>query len=279
MKQEMKALKAQAKNLHAALKARGVKESLSYAQELIAAQYGQANWDTLCGVVGAQNAQAAQPLRLSDLPKGRIPDEIIVERGLSRDALNVAGWEEELIAVADSRPELEKCVAEHPELYPEGMQTAVIYLEGDGFDLCVTAEELTGGFHKRLGGEDYWFLPVKEWYLQFVYATSDKWARSVPAVQTLTIPEVSRSVKGVELVTLTSTDGPEWNLQLLVPPHLDAEVVAARVQAELKRLHELDATHEGDPAYAEYTSEDIKRFVATQGCALMWPVKTIGPWD
>ena len=278
MKQEMKALKAQAKNLHAALKARGVKEPLSYAQELIAAQYGQPNWDTLCGVVGANDAHAAQPLRLSDLPKGQIPHEILFGFGRT-DIMNVAGWEAELIGLADSEEVLRQYVAKNFERYPEGMATVVVYLQGDGFDVRITAEELSSGRHVNLLGYNYWHTPARDLYLRFVYATRDKWARSVSAAQTLTIPEVSRSVKGVKLITLTSTDGPEWNLQLLVPPHLDAEAVAERVQAELKRLHELDAAHEGDPEYAEYTNEDLQRFVATLGCALMWPVKTIGPWD
>jgi hypothetical protein len=275
MDNQSKALKEQAKNLHAALKARGDSKPLSYAQELIAAQYGQPNWDTLMGVL---YSQAHPQLRLKDLPENLIPDELFVERGTLQDTLNVVGWEEDLIRRADSLEELTRFLEDNSELFPQGLQTQAICLEGDGFDLEITAEELAAGCHKHLGGKDYWFLPKKEWYLQFVYASTDGWTNKSQA-PALAVPQVVRSLKGVRMLTLRSSYGPLWSLHVLVPAHLRVETIGERISQELKRLKELDREHEDGPGYQEYTEEDIRRFVSTLGCAVIDSEASFGPWD
>lgn len=280
MKDLLKPFKVQAKNLHAALKARGNEHSLAYAQELVATQYGYANWDTLAGVVHQQNVAASQPLRLSQLPAGVIPDEIIVERGTLRDSLNVVGWEETLIELADDRQALEQALKDNAQMYPDGMATVLICLEGDGFDLNITAEELSAGCHQRLGGQDYWHLPGKDWYLQFVYATSQLWgSEKEEASKLLPIPEVTRSLKGVRLLTLASREGRAWDLQVLVPPHLGFSEIADKVAKEIERLRELDRVHEEEAQFVEYTEQDLRRYVSTLGCQMVDAEKRIGPWD
>ena len=276
MDNQSKALKEQAKNLHAALKARGDNNPLSYAQELIAAQYGQPNWDTLMGVL---HGPVHPQLRLKDLPENRIPAELIVDRGTRHDILNVAGWEEDLVRRADSLKKLTRFLEDNPAQFPRGLQTRAICLEGDGFDLEVTAEELAAGCHKHLGGKDYWHLPEKDWYLQFVYTTSQLWGSAKAATALQPIPAVIRSLKGVRLLTLASREGRAWDLQVLVPPHVGFSEIADKVAKEIERLRELDRVHEDDPQFKEYTQQDLRRYVSTLGCQMVDAEKRIGPWD
>jgi hypothetical protein len=72
-------LKAQAKNLQAALAAQGIPVKLGQAQELIAQQYGHPNWDTVAGILNAPEPEPRAP-RLSDMPG--MPDSVRVERGV-----------------------------------------------------------------------------------------------------------------------------------------------------------------------------------------------------
>jgi hypothetical protein len=163
-------LKAQAKNLQAALSAQGRPVKLGQAQELIAQQYGHPNWDTVAGILNAPEPEPRAP-RLSDMPG--MPDSVRVERGV-RGAMFVV-------------------------------------------------------------------------------------------VHRLPVPAVVKSLKGTSFIKMFSQDW-GYDKYVAVPADKDAAEVARLLDAELERLKALDRANQEDPKYAEYSEDDVDKFVASLGC-------------
>lgn len=109
--------------------------------------------------------------------------------------------------------------------------------------------------------------------------TSDSPAFSTEKPGPLAVPQIVHSLKGIRMLALTSAAGPNLDLHVLVPPHLNYDAIVDKLDKELKRLHELDRAHEDDPSYAEYTDEDVCRYVGTLGCLVAETEKRVGPWD
>lgn len=97
----------------------------------------------------------------------------------------------------------------------------------------------------------------------------------------LRIPEVAKSAKGCKLVTLTSHDGAQYDRQVIVPPHLDAEDISAKMAGEIKRLKAIDEVLEAAGGhYDGYTEADLAKFAGVLGC--LWvakPVVASETWD
>ena len=97
---------------------------------------------------------------------------------------------------------------------------------------------------------------------------------------TLSIPSQVRSLKGVELVLLTSHDGAAYDKYVIVPPHLDKEVIKKRIFDEILRLKARDEETGLDDPEAEYTDADLAAFVAKLGCLWVSDPDTVGEnWD
>lgn len=96
----------------------------------------------------------------------------------------------------------------------------------------------------------------------------------------LTIPAQVKSIKGCELLLLTSHDGAAYDKYVIVPPHLDKDVIRTQIFDELLRLKARDMeTGEDDPE-AEYTDADLAAFVAKIGCLWVSNPDTVGEnWD
>lgn len=97
----------------------------------------------------------------------------------------------------------------------------------------------------------------------------------------LSIPEVAKSAKGCELLVLTSHDGAQYDRHVIVPPHLDAEDVSAKMASEIKRLKAIDEVLEAAGGlYDGYTEADLAKFAGILGC--LWvakPVVASETWD
>lgn len=100
-----------------------------------------------------------------------------------------------------------------------------------------------------------------------------------PAGITLAIPAQVKSVKGCELLLLTSHDGAWYDRYVIVPPQLDKAVIKERIRKEILRLKEQDAALEDD-SEGEYTEVDLSAFVAKLGCLWVSNPTTVGEnWD
>lgn len=273
------ALTVQAKNLHRALRAQGIKKPLAFSQELIAAQYGAANWDTLCGMAKAEDALGQKPLLLVDLPGA--PDEVhVIRPGQSAKSFKAVAWDSEIIELVHTPDFLREWLEANSDAYPEGFYTEVIGLQGDGEDLSITVFDLQDGKHVRdSSNKDFWYLPMKNWYLSFWFMANDQWRRP-EAPPKIFVPEVVKSADGVQLLALRSHDGSEWDHYVLIPAHIRVEDIRGRITEELDRLQELDRANENNPEYLEYSIGDIERFVRTLGCAFVHTPEELGRnWD
>ena len=98
---------------------------------------------------------------------------------------------------------------------------------------------------------------------------------------TLTVPAIVKSAKGCQMLLVTSHDGAAYDRQVIVPPHLDTEVIAAKLATEIVRLKAIDEAHEesGLP-YDSYTEEDLSLFVRALGCIWVMSPKVVREtWD
>lgn len=97
----------------------------------------------------------------------------------------------------------------------------------------------------------------------------------------LSIPEVVKSAKGCQLLILPSHDGARWDRHMIVPPHLDAEVISAKMACEILRLKAIDDVLDAaGEAYDGYTDADLAKFAGSLGC--LWvakPVVVSENWD
>lgn len=250
-------LKAQAKNLAQAMANIGVELSHAQALEAIAQQYGLPNWDTLSGILSRPAAFASAP-SIAQLPEA--PFNVWVEQGIRSVHYEINECIFAALRLAENPTALEAYITAHPESFEEGLQTVVLGLDGDEGRLNFTAADLSGIRYAQVGMGN-WRLAGTDTYLRFCYG--DVW---VPAesstVPSLAIPQMAKSAKGCQLVVLPSvTDG--YERQVLVPPRLDAKVIAAKLDAELRRLKDQDRANPDGP---EYQEEDLAAFVTTLGC-------------
>lgn len=97
----------------------------------------------------------------------------------------------------------------------------------------------------------------------------------------LTIPAVVKSVKGCQMLLVTSHDGAAYDRQVIVPSHLDVDVIAAKLADEIVRLKALDREFEELLLpYDEYTEEDLSRFIGALGCVWVTRPKVVREtWD
>lgn len=272
------ALKAQAKNLRAALSDQGIAMTLGQAQEAIAKQYGIANWDTLSALLGRKPNPAREPV-LADLPG--MPSTVTVERGLRAEAYNVEDFDWDVIELLHKPAELQAFLEQNKATYSDGLDTCVLMLMGPDDTIELTAEMLQAGCYRGdLGGKAYWFLPDDDMYLGFDHCSP--WTVQDEASDgcKLTVPEVVKSAKGIQVVALRSHDGSKWDHFVMVPPHIPVQGVVDRLSTELKRLKALDAEQQNDASYQEYTADDVRKFVESLGCTWVDSLVEIGDnWD
>jgi hypothetical protein len=76
------------------------------------------------------------------------------------------------------------------------------------------------------------------------------------------------SIKGISFIKMFSQDRSYGGCDkyVAVPADKDAAEVARLLDAELERLKALDRANQEDPEYAEYTEDDVDKFVASLGC-------------
>jgi hypothetical protein len=257
-------LKAQAKNLKLAMAEMGITLTQSQALEAIAKQYGVANWDTMSGILKKKLTPLQEP-RLADMPC--IPSDIWVEGvGPRSSKCPVNSYAYAALALLHDEQALRAYVEANPDEYQEGMDSLAIHLFDDGLDHEFTFNELLGIRYADVGMGN-WILRDGQTYLRF--CCDDLWRPedSAPnASVDLAIPDRVKSVKGCQLLVLTSHDGAQYDRHAIVPPHLDAEEIAAKIAAELTRLKALDRLNEGELDYVEYTEGDVAKFVSALGC-------------
>lgn len=150
MSEKISALKAQAKNLQAALNSAGTTATLSFAQELVAQQYGATDWNTLLALASRTASEASTKAvelvpRLSQVPA--IPDEILVENGPYTKAFDITDFDEDGMALVDV-----------PAEEGEDDDYCVIFGIGDGENVELTLRELRAAKGKMLGGTACWEL-------------------------------------------------------------------------------------------------------------------------
>lgn len=160
MSQKISALKAQAQNLRVALERAGTPATLAFAQELLAQQYGLADWNTLVALADKKTPTAPAPVtkppRLSDVPS--IPDGVQVEIGSRTKLYTVEEFDEEVMLAIDDPVALAGVFAQPYRQDESETETTVIMGFGDGEDLYLTVADLQGAEGRILGGSAYWEL-------------------------------------------------------------------------------------------------------------------------
>lgn len=269
-------LKAQAKNLKLAMAGMGIPLSQAQSLEAVAQQYGKPNWDTLSGILKKEAAPARAP-RLADMPYE--PSDIWIESGLYSEKYAVADYAYEALNLFHDEKAFREFVETYPEEYTEGMESTAIGLEGNGEDVKLTFNQLIGMRYADVGMGN-WELSDGR-FLRF--CCDDIWRPENEAKKSkteLTVPELVKSAKGCNLVILPSGDGATYDRHVIVPPHLDADVISERISGEILRLKALDKENEDVPGYDEYTDTDLSTFVASIGCLWVEDYKTTSEnWD
>lgn len=262
---QIETLKAQAKNLKHAMTGMGISISLAQALEAIAQQYGMDNWDTLAGIVNKTDADAVTPAGPGYLPS--VPYQVDM-KGCSGLYIKctVEHFDRDVLAFVYDEPALRHYLRNNSTKYPWGLATVAIKLvspEGRVFEF--RAAEL---LNMKWGNGD-WYLTGGLVALRF-HCHEDKPAAPAPKTE-LVIPQMVKSAKGCQLVILASGDGAQYDRHVIVPPHLDAEVISLKIRDEIRRLKQIDAEHEEDDNYDGYTDADLARYVGSIGC--LWVEK------
>lgn len=254
---QIETLKAQAKNLRHAMTKMGMAISLAQSLEAIAQQYGVENWDTLAGIVNKAEL-AVPPVRtLAQLPSVPYKVEVRGCSGLYFEC-RVKRFDAETLVLVHDKPALGRYLMANPEKYPDGFATTAIELTSDGRDFAFPLFQL---LYMKFG-DDNWFVDGALLALRF-HCREDK-PTKLEGVE-LAIPQMVKSAKGCQLLILPSHDGGHYDKHIIVPPHLDVDVISQKMVAEIRRLKELDAAHADDENYDEFTSADLARFAASIG--------------
>ncbi len=265
----IKSLKAQADNLMVALAEEGIKIEKGKALDLVARQYGFPNWDTLCAAVIEFEKSNKEPT-LADL--SRRPMHAWVEQDGAEQSYVIEGFEEEGMPLLGNETALTDFVAKYPSVYEKGIDSDAIYLFGNGHDVAFTFRELMGIKPELVDDTTYWSLTDGKRVIRFdeepVYRDTFE----------LTIPKVTRSIKGSELIALRSSDGSFYDHFAIVPPHLKVETLCTKISEGLATLKAADAANED--LDAEYTEKHVKALVERLGC--LWvaePHEICQNWD
>lgn len=265
-------LKAQADSLRAALAEDGVGIPKAKALELIAKQYGFANWDTLCAVAKRSEESAPPPTPLANL-RCR-PQQAWVEQGHDVHCYFVETFEEEGLELLGDEKALRAFLEEFSAVYPDGLDSEAMHLFGDRHDRSFTFRDLLGLSPRVVDGKTKWV---------FSGGAQAIWFDEEPVVartgrSELTVPKVSRSIKGTELIALRSNDGSFYDHFVLVPPHLNVDVLRAGISAGLTALKSRDAAN--PDSGVEYTEQDVKALVEGLGCLWVASPHEVGQnWD
>ena len=268
---KIESLKAQAENLRAAHAEDGVEITKGKALELIAKQYGFENWDTLCAVAIRLEKPAPAPT-LANLEYR--PMRAWVEQGPKTESYHIETFEEEGLALLGDEKALCAFLEKYPGVYEKGLDSEALYLQGDGHDRSFTFRDLIGLAPRIVGGKTMWALADGERFIRFdeepVVAKTEKCE--------LTVPRVSRSIKGVELIALRSHDGSSYDHFALVPPHLNVDTLRTKISDGLTALKDRDAAH--PDSEEEYTEQDVKKLVEGLGCLWVASPHEVGQnWD
>lgn len=96
----------------------------------------------------------------------------------------------------------------------------------------------------------------------------------------LCLSNTGRSMKGVKILQLTSTDGSDYDKFFLVPPHLELKSVKALFDAEITRLRERDRIYmEAGKEDYEYKDTDIIAFGESLGLTYVQSETGSQNWD
>jgi hypothetical protein len=273
---KLASLKAQAQNLKLALAEMGIALSTGQSLEAVAKQYGQPNWDTVAGMLSKRLAPAAEP-RLADMPY--VPSDIRVDDGVTSEKCVVENYDYEALVLLHDEVALHSFIAAEPACYEKGMDSTAIFLFADGHDHHLTFNQLLGLKHCSSEVGSWAMVDGRrlQFYCDDVWEPLDVEPEVGPE---LTVPKMVKSVKGCNLVVLPSNDSPEFNLHVLVPPHLDATKIRDQLTSELLRLKQMARVDEEKPNYEEYMDTALSAFAASLGCLLMQePWKTSETWD
>lgn len=265
----IKSLKAQAENLMVGLAEEGITVSKGKALDLVARQYGFANWDTLCAAV-LRFEEGVQAPTLADLEFR--PSTAFVEQGVHTAGYHVDVYEEEGLALINDEPGLRAFLAKYPDLFERGLDSTALFLLGDGHDIELSFREMLGVKHTVVNGKSVWALADGKRFIGF---------DTEPVVATqfeLTIPKVTRSIKGTKLIALRSGDGSFYDHFAMVPPHLDVEKIRTKISEELTALKDRDAANPDSDD--EYTEKDVRAIIERLGCLWVASPHEVGQnWD
>jgi hypothetical protein len=265
----IKSLKAQAENLMTGLAEEGITVTKGKSLDLVARQYGFANWDTLCAAVLAFEKSKQEPT-LADL-QFRPMHAWVTQDGVEKSYV-IHGFEEEGMPFLGNEEALTEFLAKYPGVYENGLDSDAIYLFGDGHDVSFTFRELLGIKPELVDDKTYWSLTDGKRVLTF---------DEEPVVADtfeLSIPKVTRSIKGTELIALRSNDGSYYDHFAMVPPHLDVEKMRTKVSAGLTKLKARDAASEDSET--EYTEKDVQALIERLGCLWVANPHELGQsWD
>lgn len=275
------ALKAQAKSLQAVLHEQGIELKLGKVQDAVARMYGLENWNAAAVFGNHQTAQASPTL--ADLSSA--PTEVALEHGPKRLAhvYNVDAWDEEVIELLHKPKELSAFLVQHASVYPDGTDTCVVYLCGDGHDIELTIQDLLSGCHVRLSERtgprlrSYWKMqrPNGEILLD---PLERSWGEPKHEDPLPPVPQVVKSLKGTHLIALRSHDGSAWDHFVMVPAHIPLEQMRAKLIGHIERLKARDKDLCDEST--EYTADDIEKFVRASGCEWVSEPTELGQsWD
>jgi hypothetical protein len=266
----IKSLKAQAENLMTGLAEEGLAVTKGKSLDIVARQYGYANWDTLCAAVLAFEKSKHEPT-LADLQFR--PMHAWVEQGGDVKSYVIDTFEEEGLALLNNEKALTEFLAQYPSVYEDGLDSVALCLVGDGRDVSFTFRELLGIKPELVDDTTYWSLADGKRVIKF-----DEEPTDVAETFELTIPKVTRSIKGTELIALRSSDGSYYDHFAMVPPHLDVEKLRAKVSDGLTELKARDA--ETGDSEGEYTEKDVKALIERLGCLWVATPHEVGQnWD
>lgn len=260
---QIETLKAQANNLKHAMAKMGMPISLAQALEAVAQQYGLENWDTLAGMVNA-NEKSKRPPEFANHLRGLQCVEVKGCSG-SRSICSVIYVDIEALAYIQDTRRLQQYLSENLKKYPTGMQSIALRVRGIDRDFQFSFAELIGIHCDK----DYWYLASGLVALRF---HRDDESTDAASNVDLAIPQMVKSAKGCQLIILASCDGANYDRHVIVPPHLNAEVISVKIRDEIRRLKQIDAEHEEDENFdGGYTDADLARYVGSIGC--LWAGK------
>lgn len=207
-------------------------------------------------------SKQASPFTFSSLPG--IPERIRVERRHGSAYYDVSCVDDDLLRLVDNPDALANFIAGNETAYPDGMESPVLELSGDGDDLTYTASDLAAGHGKVLGDANVWYLPSEDVHLTFHFYSP--WGRG--------------GLVGGKVLALRSHDGPAWDHFALIPPGVDPETASSQIKSAICALAERDAALPAGQEGGEYTVKDVIAAVEKAGC--IWidaPIELGVNWD